>query len=238
METYLKQKPVGDSDRIYGLLSIQWMEKNRLGTVLQDDRIQREVRQVSVDFVNHNFLGPSVSFDEAVLNLKRRAFDFMIEITLERIIAERTRYAELEQQKLLLTRKLKAMKAGNWGFEEMLRPEMSGSKDFTALQAEIEAVETEIGKMGASHEVLGRNLQIIRDTLSRPEELLDLRSIRLELDSMNIRADTSTSAKIFELELIEAYSGIGAARILLPGWFPADDLPAGRESLADAMRYL
>ncbi len=238
VEAYLKQSPAAEHSRIYGVLSMQWVEKNRLGTVLQDDRIQREVQQVSVNFLNHNFLGPSISIDEAILNVKKRAFDFMIEITLERIIAARSRYAELEQQQLLLTRKLKAMKAGNWGFEEMLRPEMSGAKDLNALQAEIESVEDELDRMGASHEELDRNLQIIRNTLGSPEELLAMRTIELELDSMNIKADTSTSAKVHKLELIEAYSGIGATRILLPGWFPVDELPAGRESITKAMRYL
>jgi hypothetical protein len=92
--------------------------------------------------------------------------------------------------------------------------------------------------MGASHEVLDRNMQIIKHTLDCPEELLDTRTIKLELDSMNIRADASSSAKVHELELIEAFSGIGANRILLPGWFPVDELPAGRESIANAMRYL
>jgi hypothetical protein len=238
VEAYLEQAPVAEHSRIYGVLSMQWEEKNRLGTVLQDDRIQREVQQVSVNFLNHNFLGPSISIEEALSNVKKRAFDFMIEITLERIIDARSRYAELEQQQLLLKRKLNAMKAGNWGFEEMLRPEMSGAKDLNTLQAEIESVENELDKMGASHEVLDRNLQIIRSTLGSPEELLAMRTIELELDSMNIKADTSTSARVHKLELIEAYSGIGATRILLPGWFPVDELPAGRESITKAMRYL
>lgn len=238
VEAYLKQAPIGDNSRIYGLLSMQWAEKSRLGTVLQDDHIQREVKQVSVNFLNHNFLGPSVSHEEAVLNVKKRAFDFMIEITLERIIAVRTHYAELEQQQLLLKRKLKAMRAGNWGLEEMLRPEMSGAKDFNSLEAEIGYVEDELERMGTSHEVLDRNLQIIKDTLGSPEELLAMRTIRLELDSMNIKADTSAAAKVHDLELTEVYSGIGASRILLPGWFPVNELPADRESIANAMRYL
>ena len=150
----------------------------------------------------------------------------------------RSRYAELEQQQLLLKRKLKAMRAGNWGLEEMLRPEMSGAKDFNSLEAEIGSVEDELEKMGTSHEVLDRNLQIIKDTLGSPEELLAMRTIRLELDSMNIKADTSASAKVHDLELTEVYSGIGATRILLPGWFPVNELPADRESIANAMRYL
>ncbi len=238
VEDYMKQSAVHGSARLYGLLSMQREEKGRLGTVLQDDRIQREVRQVSVNFLNHNFVGPSVSEEEAVSNVKKRAFDFMIEIALERIIAARARRAELEQQQRLLKRKLKTMRAGNWGFEDMLRPEMSGARDFGALEAEIESVESELAKTGASHEVLDRNLQIIAETLGSPEELLAMRTIEIELDSMNIRADTSTSTRIHKLELNEVYSGIGASRVLLPGWFPLDELPAGRESIADAMRYL
>lgn len=238
VEAYLEQVPVGDNSRIYGLLSIQWEEKSRLGTVLHDEHIQREVQQVVVNFINHNFLGPSVSSDEAMLNLKKRTFDFMIEITLERIIAERTRHAELEQQRLLLKRKLKTMKAGNWGLEEMLRPEMSGEKDFSLLEAEIVSVEHELERMGANHQVLDRNLQIIKHTLGHPEELLSMRSIQLKLDSMNIRDDTSTAANVHELKLTEVYSCIGAARILLPGWFPVNELPAERKPIAEAMRYL
>ena len=55
---------------------------------------------------------------------------------------------------------------------------------------------------------------------------------------MNIRADTSTSARVYELELDEVYSGIGVSRILMPGWFPVDELPGGRKPIKDAMRYL
>ena len=238
VETYLEQAPVDANGRLYGLLSMQWEEKNRLGMVLQDDRIQRDVQQVVVNFLNHNFLGPAASPDEATLNIKKRSFDFMIEIALERIVAERTRYAELEQQRRLLNRKLKAMKAGNWGLEEMLRPETSGVTDFSWLETEINDVERELAEMGARHEVLDKNLQIIKDTLDSPEELLALRDVELELDSMNIRAASSTAAKMHKLGLIEAYSGIGATRILMPGWFPINELPSGRESIADAMRYL
>ena len=238
VEDYIKQTPAGDNGRIYGLLSLQWEEKSRLGTVLQDDRIQREVQQDYINFLNHNFLGPSFSPDEAVFNVKQRAFDFMVEITLERIIAERSRYAELEKYKLLLKSKLKAMKAGNWGLEEMLRPENSGAKDFKTLEAEIASVDNEMKKLGASHEVLDRNLRIIKDTLKHPEDLLSIRTIEFELDSMNIKPGASASANVHKLELTELYSDIGAARILLPGWFPIEELPGGRKPIADAMNYL
>ncbi len=238
VENYFKLAPVSESNRVYGLLSLQWEEKSRLGTVLQNDHIQREVQQTYINFLNHSFLGPSLSIEEAFSNIKKRAFDFLIEIMLERIVAERTRYADLEKYRLLLISKLKAMRAGNWGLEGMLRPENSGPEDLDSLEAEIASVENELKHMGASHEVLERNLQIIKDTLNRPEELLATRTIQLELDSMNIKPDVSTSGNTHQLDLTELYSGIGATRILLPGWFPVEELPGDRESIAQAMRYL
>ena len=179
-----------------------------------------------------------MSFQEAVSNIKTSAFDFLIEIALERIVAERTRYAELEKQKLLLKSKLRTMRAGSWGLEGMLRPENSEAWHLDALEAEIAAVDNELKQMGASHEVLKNNLQIVKDTFNQPEQLLATRTIELELDNMNIKPEAQNSSKAHKLELIELYSGIGAARILLPGWVPVEELPAGRKALGDAPNYL
>jgi hypothetical protein len=234
----MKQARCDETGRVYGLLTVQWQEATRLGTVLQDDRILREFQQISVNFLNHNFLGPSDLLDEALLNAKKRAFDFMIAIAMERIIAERTSRAELEVQQRLLKRKLTAMKAGNWGLEEMLRPEKSGVKDLRSMEMEIGYVEEELNKLGASHEVLGRNLQIINDTLGHPEALLSTRFIEMNLDSMNIKADSSIAARTNRIELTEVSSSIGVSRIILPGWVHVQELPSGSESISTAMRYL
>ncbi|MCK5395201.1 MAG: hypothetical protein KAJ32_04375, partial [Gammaproteobacteria bacterium] len=84
---YMKQTHCGESNRIYGLLTMEWEEINRLGTVLHGDMIQREVLQKAVNFYNHRYLGPSTSLEEAKTNVKKRVFDYMVEIALEKIIA-------------------------------------------------------------------------------------------------------------------------------------------------------
>ncbi len=225
---YIKHANCEPSSKIYGALTMEWEEANRLGTVLQNDMIQREVLQVSVNFFNHRYLEPSVSLEDARLNIKKRAFDFIVERALEKIIAERSMRTELEQQQRLLKRKLAAMKAGNWGLEQMMSHEEHPNQDLASLNAEIEAVETELTKLGASHKVLERNMQIIKDTLNHPEELLDMRAISMKLDSMNIKAEETSSASVNALELIEFYSSTGERRIVLPGWYPAGELPSGR----------
>lgn len=238
VDAYLKQSFRADAAAVYGVLSLQREEARRLGTVLQGDSIQREVEQVVVNFLNHNYLGPSYSIDETLLNVKKRAFDFMINIAMERIIAERSKRTELEVQMQLLKRKLGAMKGGNWGLEEMLRPEMSGTHDLVALSTEIDAVDAELASLGASHKVLDRNMQIIRDTLSQPQEIMAVRNISMTLDSMNIRADAASGTRVYPLELQEIYSGIGASRIVLPGWLPTSEIPERPDFITEARRYL
>jgi hypothetical protein len=238
VEAYLSQASSERSSEIYGLLSVQWKEASRLGVVLHDDMIQREVRQVCISFFNHNFIGPSESLEETLLIVRKRAFDFIIHVAMERIIAERSKRTELEVQKRLLQRKLTAMKSGNWGLEEMLRPEMSGVRDMITLNAEIETVEQELSKLGASNKVLDRNMQIIKETLDQPRDVLAWRNISMTLDSMNIKVEKGASTRANTIELLEVYSGIGVARIVLPCWYPLNEVPRGKSPISEANRYL
>ncbi len=235
---YIKRVHYDESNRIYGLLTMEWEEINRLGTVLQGDMIQREVLQEAVNFFNHRYLGPSTSLEEAKSNVKKRIFDYMVEIALEKIIAERRMRSELKQQQMLLKRKLAMMRAGNWGLGEMLSQEENSHSDLSSLSAEIETIESELAKLGASHELLKRNMQIIKDTMSHPGKQMATRNISMKLDNMNIKVDESSSAIVNTLDLIEFYSAKGETRIVLPGWYPVNELPPMKDFISEARRYL
>lgn len=226
---YIKHASYESSSRIYGVLSMEWEESKQLGTVLQNDRVQREVLQVAIKFFNHLYLEPSISLEEAQMNIKRRVFDFFVARALETIVAERSMRTELEQQQKLLNRKLAVMKAGNWGLEQVFSQQEHAHTDHALLNEEIDRVETELMKLGASHKVLERNMQIIKDTLGNSAELLDMHNISTTLDSMNIKAGESSSAKVHTLDLIEFYDNTGEKRIVLPGWYPANELPGRRD---------
>lgn len=235
---YIKQAHYDESNRIYGLLTMEWEEINRLGTVLQGNMIQREVLQEAVNFFNHHYLGPSSSLEEAKSNVKKRIFDYMVEIALEKIIAERRMRSELKQQQMLLKRKLAMMRAGNWGLGEMLSQEENLHSDLASLSAEIENIESELSKLGASYELLKRNMQIIKDTMSHPGKQMATRNIKMKLDNMNIKVDESSSAIVNTLDLIEFYSSKGETRIVLPGWYPVNEFPPMKDFISEARRYL
>ena len=160
MSDYLRGANPAAGDVIFGLLSMTRSEKNILGMDLQGDTLQRDVAQVAVNFSDHRYLGPSGDETETRRELMRRGFDFLIERALESIIATRSKQAELDQQRQLLQRKLRAMEAGNWGLEAAFAPsEAGGGADLVALEAEIQAVENELLTLGSKPHALEHSLE-------------------------------------------------------------------------------
>ena len=226
-------------DEIFGLLSMEWEQRNVLGMDLRGDIVQRDVPQVVVNFFHHRYLAPAATESENRWQTKVRGFDFLIQQALEAIAATRSKRTELEQQRALLQRKLDAMKRGNWGLEGMLAEAEHETPDLASLEEEIEAVEGDLGKLGAKPEELEQSIQQIIEIFGNASQWLDLRRTRLSLNDMSvITADASTGSD-GQLELDELFSSAaGGSRILLPGRFPRTDLPAQPDFFKEAQRYL
>lgn len=235
---YLRGTSPADGDAIFGLLSMTLTEKNILGMDLRGDTLQREVAQVAVNFSDHRYLGPSASETETRRELMRRGFDFLIETALEGLVAERSKKAELEQQRQLLQRKLRAMNAGQWGLEPVFATSEAGPPDLPALEAEIEVVETELLALGNKPHALEHSLEHLGATLGDPAPWLDMRNISLELNQMSVKASPGAAGRTYQLDLTELFSASGRRRIVLLGRFPAQDLPPRPDFLKEAERLL
>ncbi len=168
-----------------------------------------------------------------------RGFDFLIQQALEAIAATRSKRTELEQQRGLLQRKLAAMKRGNWGLEGMLAEAEHETPDLAPLEEEIEAVEGELGKLGAKPEEVEQSIQRIINIFGNVPQWLDLRKTRLSLNDMSVMTADAATGGASQLELDELFSSAtGGSRILLPGRFPRIDLPAQPDFFKEAQRYL
>ena len=238
MSDYLRGANPAAGDVIFGLLSMTRSEKNILGMDLRGDTLQRDVAQVAVSFSDHRYLGPSGDETETRRELMRRGFDFLIERALESIIATRSKQAELDQQRQLLQRKLRAMEAGNWGLEAAFAASEAGGADLVALEAEIQAVENELLTLGSKPHALEHSLEHIRATLGDPARWLDMRSVTLELSPMSVKAGPGTTGRSCQLELTELFAASGRQRTVLLGRFPAQDLPPRPDFMEQAARWL
>jgi len=165
-------------------------------------------------------------------------FDYLVGEALKSIVTARGKRSELQQQQRLLKHKMNAMKAGDWGLEGMLAATEAEPLDHAALESEIAAIEAELLELGAASVNLDGVFEAVDATLGRPADWISGRELTLNLDASLIKADASSSRTTRELKLNEIYSCEGARRVVLPGWFPRQDLPERVDFLQQAARYL
>lgn len=223
---------------IFGLLTMEQTERRTFGMQLDGDHVRRDVPQVAVSFSGHNYLAPSDSEAQTRLELKKRAFDFLVEVALERIASSRSQKADIRKQQALLAKKLDAMKAGHWGIEAMVKDAGNASTDIPALEEEIARLNSALEGMGRDTGDMQHSLDILTDTLGRSRDWLDLRTVTLHLDQMGNKLDEEVASPSNTLELTELFSATGERRIALLARFPRNQLPDKPDFFEQASSYL
>jgi hypothetical protein len=223
---------------IFGLLSMAYDEKQVLGMDLQGDSLRRDVKQTVASFSNHRYLGPTGSEAETRWEIKKRAFDYLVERALQRIASRRGKHVELDEQRRLLGRKLAAMQAGNWGLESMLSTSPTETGDTATLEAEIARIEADLSRLGPDPGNLEHSCESIAGTLGHPQDWLSLREITLYLDPMLVKKDAADDSRSSRLDLSEVSASTGERRIVLLGRFPANELPTRPDFFDEAQRLL
>lgn len=234
----LEQSPGLPPDAVFGLLSLAMEERHVLGMALDGDAVRRDVAQVSVNFSDHRYLCPAAEEADCRRELKKRAFDFLVERALERLAGEKQKRGELERQRHLLRRKLAAMQAGNWGLGGMFGGGAAATPpDLAALEREIEAIDAALGQSGGQAPSLEDSLAQVAAILDGPADWLAVRERGLRLDYRGIQV-AEPSPTTPELRLMEIYSGAARRRIVLFGRIPRHEIPERPDFLRQASRYL
>ena len=223
-------------DAIFGLLTMSLQERTVLGMEMDGDTLRRDVMQTSISFTQHRFVAPADSERMARRELKKRGFDFLLEKALEGIVAAKERRGSLAKNRQLLRRKLDAMKSGQWGLEHAFFEGDEYCPCVEALEADIAAIDEELGQSAGIALGLDESLSHIAETLSRPEDWLALNPLRLNLDYRGILQGDADATDA--LELSEISSVQGQRRIVLLGWIPRDQLPEPKDSIRLGQAYL
>jgi hypothetical protein len=234
---YLADLAEPPPEEIFGLLTMSREERNVFAMELQEDDLRRDVLQVAVNFFNFRYLGPAASEQDTRWELKKRAFDFLVEKALESLVNERGRRRDLARQQQLLRHKLEAMRAGRWGLGAMEDGE-GPRPNLAVLESEIEAIETELGQGHTDNLGLEESLDCVADTLGRPADWLAARPVSLRLDYRGIKVSESSSAPAHDIRLVELFSSTGESRTVLFGRIVRADMPEPADFWKTAKRYL
>jgi hypothetical protein len=235
---YLKGSASPLPDTIFGLLTLTWKERTVLGTEQNGEIQRRDVKQQAVSFFDHRFVSPAGDESGARWEMKKRGYDYLIRVALEKILAARGKHEDLKRERQLLNRKLEAMKTGGWGLEAMFSHDKAEPTDPAALEAQIDAVEKELLTLGADTVSLEHSLDRLAEVLGQPEHWLSLRELSMRLNYMGIRVEEHSAQSSTLIDLIELYSVDGLHRILLPAYIPRTDLPEKPDFFKAAQRYL
>lgn len=235
---YLADSPTPPPEKIFGLLTMAMEERKVFGMELVGEILRHDVMQVTVNFSSHRYVGLANNELDTRRELKKRAFDFLIEKALERIVGERGKRRELDRQRLLLKQKLATMKAGNWGLDAMLTDLERQRPDLATLEAEIEVIDGELGQFHTDHLGIEESLACVVDTLSNPATWLASREIGLRVDSMGVKIQDASTTPLKEIILTEIFSGTGERKIIHLGYIARADIPEAPNLWQAAKRYL
>jgi len=224
---------LGSSERVTAMLLAERTEKKILGKDLVGDRVQNDVAQVVINFGGHRLVEPTKDEVHTRRQLKRRGFDHLLTLALKRMTEDRVQRADLSQQRDLLRRKLSTLERGGWSFEaqEGARP------DPEALTTELQAIESELAKLGSDSGLLQARLDTLIDLLGQAEQQLWASDLVVHLDRMNIQRDAQDPSA-HRIELLELQNAAGRHLVaLMVSLLPAE-LPPPKDLSALAARYL
>jgi hypothetical protein len=204
----LRQKK-GVGTTAYGLLFMEKRERATLGAEVSGEVVLRDVPQVSVSFESHRLLDVSLTEDETRYQLKRRAYDHLLEIALGMITETKTRRGRLEKHRTLLESKLSLLHRGGWGFDENDAEKMAVGE----LEGKLAQIEAQLLEIGKEDKVLDVYLALVADVLGRAE--LHIWTVREEVvvDRMGIKRNEAAGGAV-ELPLQVVGDSQGRRRVV------------------------
>src|SRR5262245_9457154 len=216
------------------LLLMTLQERKTLGMALEGSTVRHDVAQTTVSLTKHAFLDPAAAVDETNRLLKRRAFDHLIALALGRIAAAGNASSELERERALLRRKRAALAAGGWSFEGA-----AGDKtlDPQALQQQLTEIESQLQALGTGPGLLQAHLEAVKDVLGHAENQFWCLRRPLTIDRMGIK-QLRPGANAPEISLTELHNATGQSLVARVVRISSEALPAQRDLLREAERYL
>lgn len=224
---------------LYALLRTERTEKTVFGVALEGNIIRRDVPQMTVNFHDHRIAFPAGSETKTRREIKKRAFDHLIETALAQLVAVRTKKQELElQQRQLFQRKTKLLKGASVGLEPLLDLQANAMVTPAAIDRRLREIETELKRLRADSATLDQHLVKVAATLREPEKYLRLDRVTLTLDHMNIKVDKEAASTANTITFDEIMLGKDRRITILPIHFPSNELLPEQDFFTEANRLL
>lgn len=237
---YVKEHPMGDD--CYAVLAVMPEMRQQLGVDLVGEAVQRDVRQTTLSFANHEVGLVGESEEEVRRAMAQTALDLLTGLAVEDIAGQEGRIGEIEERLRIVRIKRRVVDVGARGAAFLLDGSAEHLKQVDALEGRIAELTRDLAEAKKGLEGLDDYLERLIALLEHPQTHLSLERMRARIDRMNIvreDADQDTDQGLSaELEFTRGRRNGEPARVVILIRFPRSELLAEGERLREVERYL
>jgi hypothetical protein len=206
------------------LLCMHMSEKTVLGMELSGDILNKDVRQIAINFSDHRIYAPAPREPETRQGLKQCLFDGLVTNALERITHMRLKSFNLKSELQILKSRQRRQQMA---LQKSADPALTSEYEETCRQ--LEQLETELARTPLATPQAA--MEQVITVFKNPEDFVRLRKFSLTLNKMGIMIGENSRQPCNEINLTEVTIGEGAPRIVTLARFPRDEiLPPGTSS--------
>jgi hypothetical protein len=206
------------------LLCMHMSEKTVLGMELSGDILNKDVRQIAINFSDHRIYAPAPREPETRQGLKQCLFDGLVTNALERITHMRLKSFNLKSELQILKSRQRRQQMA---LQKSADPALTSEYEETCRQ--LEQLETELARTPLATPQAA--MEQVITVFKNPEDFVRLRRFSLTLNKMGIMIGENSRQPCNEINLTEVTIGEGAPRIVTLARFPRDEiLPPGTSS--------
>ncbi len=212
LREFLDERGSEAPKEIHALLCMQKQEKQTFGMELNDGIVRRDVRQVAVNFSDHQILSPGGSEAEVRQGLKKCLFDGLVTCAFERLYWNHPKFREGKRHK----------SCSGYAQSTNRRPASAPDRNEDEIRP-----DTPLD-----------HLVQVSDVLSHPERFVRLKNTSIRINKMGLKTSERSADSGNRIELAEVEMDGAPTRVVVLVKYRADEVSAKPDFLELAHRYL
>jgi len=227
-----------EADQVWAALRFIRREERRVVVAANGDLVQRDVERTAVSCVDKKVVLPSGCEQEARLEIRRRAFRFLVTEALRQIASADVVSKDLATQRSILLGRLMILKGQRAGLETVVGHGGRTAAQIEEVEASLLQNEQALAQCPTPGNVLENAIERIRHVLTHGAEHLHIETVRLRLDQMNLVVPEGSDAAAVDIVLPLVVVRSAPVISLLPCSFPRRELIRRRTLLSAAQRLV
>jgi len=222
----------------FALLAMRLEEKTVFAPQFVNGILMQDVTQTTVNFAAHRLVGIGATAQDTRLEVGRRIVLRLAQVALGRILEIDRQGLKQEQHKAYLMTRLRFLKLARDGAQGIVDDPASIEPQIAEVQAELDRAVKDFIEVKSSLVTLDGYIAQIEAVFGEPQEHVTLKQRPLRLDRMNVKLSDDSPDVQPPLTLAELRVGDRLDVVIAPVRCPRAELPAAKDLLAHAERFL